>query len=710
MLGFFYALLYFLHMIKRLSLIAGLLLIALNLYSQTFSVKSILSYPFPSELTAAAKGSKIAWAMNEQGKRNIYVAEGPAFKPTKITDYSLDDGQELTSISISDDGKWVVFVRGGDHGSREGSNPVNAASSPMAPKVQIMSVPFLGGKANVIAEGDNPLIAPNSTQIIFTRGGQIMTSAIDGATPSKNLFYAKGSNGSASFSPDGSKIVFVSSRDDHSFIGIYTNPETPIQWLLPSFSRDNSPRWSPDGTEIAFIRNPGSGGSPDSILARKHIPWAIWRVNIQIGVGKQIWKAPETPQGSIPSVAGGANLLWGANRLIFTSYADGWPHLYAIDTDGSQQTLLTPGPFMVEHVKLSSDKKWLVFSANTGKEKDDIDRKHVYKVSIDKADMQPITTGKGLETLPVITGDQANIAYLSATAQQPVLPAIFSEQTKQAQLLCENLIPEDFPSKQLVTPTHVTFKAADGTTVYGQLFTPTSGPRKKSAIVYVHGGPQRQMLLGWNHLDYYSIDYALNQYLVSLGYVVLSVNYRLGIGYGYEFHKPLFAGAQGASEYQDIKAAGEWLASQSKIDAERIGIYGGSYGGYLVALALGKDSKLFAAGVDIHGVNSRFNSTTTEKEIAPDAQLAAEKVVISSPLTYLSTWTSPTLLIHADDDRNVPFSQSVDLARRFENKKFDFEYLAIPDDTHHWMKFSNAVKVSEATADFLHRKLGAKKE
>ncbi|SFH34671.1 S9 family peptidase [Pedobacter insulae] len=698
-------------MIRRICLYFALFVATIcGSHAQTFTVKSVLSYPFPSELTAAAKGSKIAWAMNEQGKRNIYVAEGPSFNPIKITDYNYDDGQELTSLAISDDGKWIVFVRGGDHGSRAGTTPVNAASMPMAPKVQVMTIPFGGGKINVIGEGDNPVISPNSTQLIFTKSGQIMSSPIDGSSPPKNLFYARGSNGSASWSPDGSKIAFVSSRDDHSFIGIYSNAETPIQWLLPSFSRDNSPRWSPDGTEIAFIRNPGIGGSPDPILSRKHTPWAIWRVNIQISVGKQIWKAPQTPQGSIPPVAGGANLLWAADRLVFTSYEDGWPHLYSINLDGSQQTLLTPGDFMVEHVKLSPNKKSLIFSANTGKEKDDIDRRHLYKVSVHKADMQALTAGTGLETLPVFIGDQAHIAYLSATAQQPVLPAVLNEQSKQRVLLAENLVPEEFPGQELVTPTHVTFKAADGGTVYGQLFTPTKGPRKKPAIVYVHGGPQRQMLLGWNHMDYYSIDYALNQYLVSLGYVVLSVNYRLGIGYGYEFHKPLNAGAQGAAEYQDIKAAGEWLANQSRIDADRIGIYGGSYGGYLVALAMGKDSKLFAAGVDIHGVNSRFNDTAERNEIAPDAKLAAERVLLSSPLTYLSTWTSPTLLIHADDDRNVPFSQSVDLARRFENKNFDFEYLAIPDDTHHWMKFSNAVKVSEATANFLHRKLSEKKK
>jgi dipeptidyl aminopeptidase/acylaminoacyl peptidase len=680
--------------------------IAINLFGQSFSLKSVLSYPFPSELTSHSKSGKIAWAMNEQGKRNIYVAESPSFQPVKITDYNLDDGQELTSLTISDDGKWIVFVRGGDHGSREGTNPVNAGSSPIAPKVQVMTIPFGGGKVNIIGEGDNPVISPKSDQLIFSRNGQLFASPIDGAAAPKTLFYAKGSIGSASWNADGSKLVFVASRDDHAFIGVYTNQDTPIQWLLPAFSRDSSPRWSPDGKEIAFIRSPGAGGAPDSVLTRKHQPWAIFKVDVNTGKGKQIYQAVTTPQGSLPSVAGGANLLWVANRIVFTSYEDGWPHLYSIAVNGGQKLLLTPGNFMVEHVKISPDLKSLIFSANTGKDLADIDRRHIYKVAVDQANMKPLSSGKGIEAYPVSLGTANTIACLASTAQQPVMPFILNEQTKQLTPIATNLIPADFPSKQLVTPTFVTFKAPDGGTVYGQLFTPKHVSGKKPAIVYVHGGPQRQMLLGWHFMDYYSIDYALNQYLASLGFTVLSVNYRLGIGYGYEFHKPLDAGAFGASEYQDIKAAGEWLAQQRGVDEKRIGIYGGSYGGYLVALALGKDSKLFAAGVDIHGVNNRLMITSGDRtDNAPDAKLVAERAIISSPTSYLETWTSPTLIIHADDDRNVSFSQSVDLARRFEKKKFEFEYLAIPDDTHHWMKFANGLKVSEVTAEFLNRKL-----
>ncbi len=89
------------------------------LQAQTLTLQSIKSYPYPTELTASAQGSKIAWAFDEEGKRNVYVAEGPAYTPRKLTNYNNDDAQEITSLSISDDGKWVVYVRGGDHGGNE---------------------------------------------------------------------------------------------------------------------------------------------------------------------------------------------------------------------------------------------------------------------------------------------------------------------------------------------------------------------------------------------------------------------------------------------------------------------------------------------------------------------------------------------------------------------------------------------------------------
>lgn len=683
-----------------------------QIFAQTTPFQSYKSYPFPTELCSSAKGAKIAWAMDELGVRNVYVAEGPAYTPKKITGFTKNDGQELTSLSVSDDGKWVVFVRGGDHGANyDAGLPINAANETNPFKVQIGTVPFAGGETRFLSEGDAPEISPDSKTVAFIKNGQVFTAAIDGSSAAKSIFTTRGSVSALEWSPDGSSLLFVANRTDHSIIGIYTNAATPINWMAASFYRDNSPHWSPDGTKIVFVRRPGSGGAPDSLLAKKHQPWSVYTADIASGKETLVWKAPATLRGSVPTTHGATNLHWAANdKIVFLSYQDGWPHLYSIAASGGKETLLTPGNFMCEHITLSADKKYLSFSANTGPDALDIERRHAAIVSVDKPDMKIITPGAGLEWTPVLTDDGKTAAFISATPQQSPLPAVMPLNGDKMQLLGENLAPSDFPKNKLVTPKQVIFKAPDGVTVHAQLFMPPNASGKNPAIVYVHGGPPRQMLLGWNYSDYYSNAYASNQYLASLGFVVLSVNYRLGIGYGYEFHQPKSGGAAGASEYQDILAAGKWLQGQLFVDGSKIGIYGGSYGGYLTAMALAKDSKLFAAGVDIHGVHDWGTqaalTTAGEKyEKAPDYELALKTAWNSSPVSSIKTWKSPVLIIHADDDRNVRFNQSVDLINRLEKQGVSYETMMIVDDTHHWMNWNNAVKVYGAAAEYFVRKL-----
>ncbi|MEQ8534055.1 MAG: S9 family peptidase, partial [Imperialibacter sp.] len=271
-------------------------------HAQPFSFESVKSYPFPADMTSSATGSKIAWTFNEQGQRNIYVAEGPDFKARKLTQYNDDSGQEISSLAVTADGQWVVYVRGGDHGSNwDDDAAVNTSFLPEPPPVQIWSIPFAGGEPKMLADGDLPSVSPNSKTVAYVKGGQIFSVTVDGSTKGEALFTARGRNGSVVWSPDGSKMAFVSNRGDHSFVGVFTNKETPITWLAPSFNFDRSPDWSPDGTRIVFVRTPGAGGAPDSILARKHRPWAIWSADVSTTQAKKLWEAPKTLAGSTPN-------------------------------------------------------------------------------------------------------------------------------------------------------------------------------------------------------------------------------------------------------------------------------------------------------------------------------------------------------------------------------------------------------------------------
>lgn len=690
-------------MLNRRKLRIALLSLALSLCSTPlvkgngFTLEQILSSPFPSELIASAQGNKVAWVFRAEGKRNIWIADAPAFKGRQLTRYDKDDGREITQPVFSPDAHFIAFVRGGSENS-EGEIP-NPTSDPLGARQEVYLVNTRTAAAVKIGEGSNPAFSPAGDRLVFSRDNALWSATLPGGV-AKRMFEARGGVSSPAWSPDGSRLAFVSQRGDHSFIGVYEPRLARIRFLQPSVDRDIEPRWSMDGRRIAFIR---LFNVTDTYSADKEriAPWSIRVVDVASGAGKEIWKSGNTEMDSFSRVFAENVLQWAAgDLLVFGSEKTGWPHLYSIPSTGGKATALTSGNYEVENVAWPRDRSYAIIAANAG----DIDRRHLWKVPVTGGEPVQITRGPGIEIYPVVVNGGKNIAFLHSTANQPLMPHIASANGSDVKPLASHALPASFPSNQLVAPEPVVFKAADGMEIHGQLFKPRNATGKMPAVVFMHGGPQRQMLLGWHYRGYYHHAYAFNQYLASNGYIVLSVNYRSGIGYGRAFREAKHRGPRGATEYQDVVAAGKYLKSRSDVKDKSIGLWGGSYGGYLTAMGLARDSDLFAAGVDIHGVHDWSARVGRD----PWATGSAELIKLgrdSSPMASVDKWKSPVLLIHGDDDRNVAFSQTVQLVRRLRERGVEFEEMTFPDEVHDFLRHENWLQIYHASAKFFDKHL-----
>jgi dipeptidyl aminopeptidase/acylaminoacyl peptidase len=332
-----------------------------------------------------------------------------------------------------------------------------------------------------------------------------------------------------------------------------------------------------------------------------------------------------------------------------------------------------------------------------------------------------VTKGNSIEWSPAPLGDGSGIAYLRADAQRPGQPVV-QLGGGPARELAPASIPAAFPAGALAEPEAVTIVSADGMRIPAQLFKPpsarTGGPPspgngkdvhsgRHPAVVFFHGGSRRQMLLGWHYLSYYHNTYAFNQYLASRGYLVLSVNYRSGTGYGLEFREALNYGAAGASEYNDVVGAGLYLRGRADVDPARIGVWGGSYGGFLTAMGLSRASDMFAAGVDVHGVHDwNVVIRNFQPGFNPEAREdVARRAFLSSPMSSIDGWRSPVLVVHGDDDRNVPFSETVDLVERLRARGVHVEQLIFPDEVHGFLLHGNWLRAFAAASEFFDRQL-----
>ena len=676
------------------------------LHAANFTLEQVMNSPFPSELVAATHAGRVAWVFNAKGVRNVWIADAPDFTARQLTHFLADDGEPIASLVITPDGRTLIYARGSE--VNEAGRVADPTGGVLSRKQQVWAVDVDSGELRLLGEMGCPeedcediQLSPDGQFAVWGAKKQLWIAPVSGATLAHQLTDISGDNASPRWSPDGHQIAFVSKRGDHNFIVIYDLGRREVRYIAPGTGRDLYPRWSLDGRRLAFIRTPGIHQKMPLIPLQTE-QWAIWVADPTSGLGRELWHSGTQPNDSFPELTAETSFHFAANdRIVFASEQDGRNHLYSIPAAGGSATLLTPGQFDVEDVVLSADQRTVIYSSN----QDDVDRRHVWRVSLAGGDSQSVTKGETIEWHPVQTGVGDYLLCLGSSAISPAMPYKITERGRIP--IASSALSSEFPSSQLVIPKPVVFKSEDGLEIHGQLFTPANQHHAGPALIFMHGGPVRQMLLGFHYMYYYHNAYAMNQYLASLGYVVLSVNYRLGIMYGRAFREPANAGWRGASEYNDILAAAKFLRTLPGVDADKIGLWGGSYGGYLTALGLARNSDLFAAGSDMHGVHdwSEFLPRWENRPAAPDATAAYRLAFESSPDASVSQWKSPVLLIHGDDDRNVPFSQTVDLVQRLRENHVHFEEIVFPDEIHDFLMWKSWIRAYGATADFFNRML-----
>ncbi|EMR04451.1 S9 family peptidase [Cesiribacter andamanensis] len=388
----------------------------------------------------------------------------------------------------------------------------------------------------------------------------------------------------------------------------------------------------------------------------------------------------------------GMGWLWGASdmgwlpngrQVWFQSEASGYSHLYLLDVTTGPKKQLTSGTFEVYEPRLSQDGKWWYFHSN----QQHPGERHFYRMPVQGGKAEQLTRGEGRWDV-TLSPDEKWMAQLYSTGNRP--PELYLQQNKSGaspKKLTESLT-EQWKAYPWRMPEYVSFTASDGAKVPARLYRPQRGSRGGPAVIFVHGAGYLQNAHKW--WSSYFREYMFHNLLTDLGYTVLDIDYRGSAGYGRDWRTGIYR-HMGGKDLSDHIDGARWLVEEHGIDSSRMGIYGGSYGGFITLMAMFNEPGTFAAGAALRSVTdwAHYNHPYTSNILnEPTADSLA--YARSSPIYFAEGLQGHLLIAHGMIDTNVHFQDVVRLAQRLiELGKENWEMAVYPLEDHAFVEPSS---------------------
>ncbi len=649
----------------------------------------------PSQPAWSPDGRRIAFVWDLGGVQNLYVADLQATgAPSPLTSYT--DGP-ISDVSWTRDGRALLFVRGGDLWQIE--------ARPQAQAAPVWTTP--AAESNVVA-------SPDGTRVAFVRGddpsvpdwqrgeGDLWVRSVATGDETR-MTHGNGVVSSPSWSPDGRHLAFV---------------------LTPVRSVAEAPEYS--GAKILYTRGDRGAGAPAFVAATGGKvttlppspgwePAPAWldasRLLIQrVGADnrtrelsvtdtrtsqtKVIFHEQDPKFWSLAYVASTPVASPDGRRVAFVSDRDGWDHLYVVSTDGGDPVQITRGEYDVRNPAWSGDSRRIAFDRNLPG-KPGVRQLAIATLGDDVAgaSIADVTSGRGTNIAAVWAPDGHHLVYQHTDPQTSAELFVVdpAERSEPPRRLTKSM-PAGVDPAQFVEPELVKYAAPDGGEVPAYLFVPKGldRSRRHPAIVWIHGDGINQNYDGWHVERNYAVYYSFHQYLLQRGYVVIAPDYRGSIGYGREWRQGVYLDV-GGKDSRDAAAAADYLKALPFVDADRIGIWGLSYGGFFTLKAMTDRPTTYRCGVDVAGVPDFAmwyvdpgGPWVTARMGTPAEHPALYRQ--AAPIDRIDQLSRPLLILHGTADVNVPYVESVRLVDSLLRARKTFEFTMYPGEFHYFQR------------------------